>query len=115
MTTLSGITNSPSHSASFVVQATSETVYITLSWSPTQSAWYLSFTYGSLVVNGLRISTGVNLLRQWRNLLPFGIAIVTLDGYDPKTLNAFSSGGASIYVLTSSEVATAEANVFANG
>src|SRR4051812_27196145 len=48
------------------------TVTITMVFIPMQYGWFFSnITYGSFVLENIRICNSPNLLHQWRNLIPF--------------------------------------------
>ena len=70
--------------------------------------WYYSFTYGSFSISNKRIVTGVNMLRAFRNILPFGFACTTTDGYEPIYIDDFSSGRANFYLLDSTDIVSVE-------
>lgn len=77
--------------------------------------WFFDFLHPALPQggpkgNGLTLSP--NLLRPWKNLVPFGLACVTLDGQDPVGSEDFINGDATLYVLDETGVLTIEANVF---
>jgi hypothetical protein len=77
--------------------------------------WSFSVSYtgpnASLDLNGVVLCVHPNTLRQWKNLIPFGMAVVSLDGYDPVALNDFTTGRIQIFMLTQSEVAMVESQV----
>lgn len=43
----------------------------------------ISYPKTGFIFNGKGLSTHPNLLRTWRNVIPFGIQVVTADGTDP--------------------------------
>lgn len=80
-------------------------VTIKLYFRPMQYGWFLEeLTYGSFVLRGLRISNSPNMLYQWRNLLPFGIACFSSGNREPMLQQDFSSGASKLYLLTKAEV-----------
>ena len=78
----------------------------------TTEAWTANITYGNTTINSLGLCCYPNILRQWRNIIPFGLAIVTTDQTNPFDINDFASGRVLVYVLTQAEVAEIEATVF---
>lgn len=74
--------------------------------------WVLNLVYGDFIANGVGICCYPNVLRQWKNILPFGIACVTADQTDPFAPTDFSSGRATLYLLTAEEVISLEDTVF---
>ena len=67
---------------------------------------------GAVLGNGL--TTYPNLLRQWQNIVPFGLACVTLDGQDPVGSEDFVDGYATLYILDKTDVLAVEAQIFKN-
>jgi len=81
------------------------TVTITMVFVPMQYGWFFSnITYGSFVLENIRICNSPNLLHQWRNQVPFGIACFSLNQREPSQQQDFSSGASKLYILSASEV-----------
>ncbi len=79
---------------------------ITLYYRPIQRGWFVNeLIYGSFTLYGLRIVNSPNMLQQWRNKLPFGLACFTDGNREPTLIQDFQSEAAKLYVLTSDEVA----------
>lgn len=79
--------------------------------------WYFDFLHPALPFGGPQgngLSVYPNLLRPWQNIVPFGMACVTLDQQDPVGNRDFVDGYATIYILNSTDVLSVEANVFGN-
>jgi len=74
--------------------------------------WVANIVYGGVTINGLGLCCHPNILRQWRNLLPFGLSVVTDDQTDPFNINDFSSGRVDLFLLTVADVAAVEATLF---
>ena len=74
--------------------------------------WIMNVTYGDFVVNGVGICCLPNLLRQWVNIIPFGIACVADNAVDPFNIDDFSSGRVLLYVLTPADIASIESTTF---
>lgn len=74
--------------------------------------WVISVTYGTKVLNGIGLCCSPNILRQWKNVLPFGLACVTADQTDPFDINDFASGRVKMYLLTAADVEQVERDVF---
>lgn len=90
------------------VQAT-----MTLQFKPRIAAWIMGIEYKIFSVQGLRVVASPNMLRKWKNILPFGMACVRSDGLDPYQQGDFLNGIASLYLLDTSDVAVIEAQYFA--
>lgn len=77
---------------------------LTLWYSYSQQGWFYSFFYGTYIVNNKRMVNSINMLRSIRNAIPFGLACVVKDGYEPVFINDFKSGRASLYILDPTDV-----------
>jgi len=86
---------------------------LSLAYNPRTSAWVCSFTYGSTIIDGITLVASPNLLRQWRNVIPFGLACVVNDNLDPLYINDFTTQRVILYVLSASETTLIESEVFA--
>lgn len=76
--------------------------------------WQINVSYPTLnfLANGLSLCCYPNVLRQWGNILPFGIACVTSDQTDPFDINDFSSGRVQLYLLNQSDISEITSVVF---
>lgn len=54
----------------------------------------------------------INLLRQFKNIIGFGIACDTINGLDPIRPDAFLSGDAQLYLMDAEEVRLIEEAYF---
>lgn len=72
---------------------------------PMQYGWFIEeLIYGDFTLKCLRITNSPNMLRQFQNKLPFGLACISLDEREPSQQEDFSSGASALYVLTAAEV-----------
>ncbi len=74
---------------------------------PMQFGWFItSLTYSpnGFVLNGLRITNNPNMLRQFKNNLPFGLACFSSSDREPSQQQDFSSKASNLYILTAEEV-----------
>lgn len=85
---------------------------VLLRFMPRIQNWIMDISSGSFTANGIPILCGPNILRQWRNIIPFGIACTDIYFLDPYTINDFAIGAASLYLLNSADVAAVEAEFF---
>lgn len=81
-------------------------VKMSLNYYAGQQGWFYSFNYnnGQFVVNNRRIVTSPNMLSQFANIIPFGFAVTTTDGYEPIFIDDFITGRASFYILEADDV-----------
>ena len=112
MTWINTLTNSANQSM-ILKLGTGALVNFSIKYFPNQQGWYYSFNYGSFTINNRRLVVGANLLRAFRNLLPFGFACLTKDGYEPVYQNDFANGRAQFYLLNAADVQSVEATVIA--
>ena len=87
-------------------------LYLTLEFKTNLNCWFFSIAYGTFVSNNEQLMAGGNLLRQYQNVLPFGISVVTNNLLDPVTLDAFATGVAVLYVMTATEVQELETMLY---
>lgn len=78
-----------------------------------QLGWFFGFQYGDINYQNIRLTTSYNILRAYRNYLPFGLRCDTPDMEEPMDLNDFSNGYASVYLLTKDDVEAVEGNYYA--
>ena len=85
-------------------------VQMSLNYVPSQNGWFYSLVYPTLKweVDNRRLVNSPNLLREFRNVIPFGLCCITTDGYEIINLSDLISGRASIYVLNSTDVLQTE-------
>ncbi|MGB8297056.1 MAG: hypothetical protein WCG85_16630 [Polyangia bacterium] len=91
MKLITGITDAPVQTFGLILEDGSK-VSGTLRFRDQQTGWFLDVTYGTVVINGLRLVSTPNLLRQFREIIPFGLAFTMPAGADPFDLEAFSTG-----------------------
>lgn len=77
-----------------------------LYYRPIQQGWFINtLVYQNFTLNTLRITNQVNLLRQWKNIIPFGLGCFSTGNREPSLLQDFSSGQSALYILDAAEVA----------
>jgi hypothetical protein len=80
-------------------------VKLTLYYMPMQYGWFIKeLVYESFTLNNYRVCNSLNLLHQFRNKLPFGLACISNQNREPMFVQDFSSGFSNLYLLTSDEV-----------
>ncbi len=111
MKTITGISSQPKQQMSFVAEDGSQ-VSMYLEYRPQQLGWFANLTWGDWEVNGFRLVSSPNLLRQWRNIIPFGLAIISAKSTDPLNLADFSSAVSVMVFLTAADVVLVEETAF---
>lgn len=108
------ITTNPLQSQNLVLDD-GTIVQLTLYFRPIQQGWFVNqLARGTFVLNGLRVTNSPNMLRQWKNLIPFGLGCFSAANREPSLQQDFSSGASKLYILTQAEVLQYEA-FLANG
>lgn len=110
MIEINAITNDPRQIMSIVIQGYDNATF-SLEFKPNQYSWYFSLSWQTFSVNNMRVTTSPNMLRQWKNILPFGLACLSNPLVDPSTLEAFTTYS-KIYLLSSSEILDVEADFY---
>ena len=95
-----------------VLLADGSVVDITLRYLPACQRWMMDVTHPTLTLKGKMLANHANLLRQFRNQSPFGLACLTDDGLDPTDQQAFVNEKAALLILQGDDVAFVELNVF---
>lgn len=88
------------------------TFVLTLEYHPRTYAWVASIQYGDLQIDGFTLVVSPNILRQFENNVPFGLAIISTDDLDPLYLDDFVTQRITLYTLSAAEVNLIEAEVF---
>lgn len=78
-----------------------------------QQGWFFGFTYGDVNYQNIRLTTSYNILRAYRNWLPFGLRCDTVDSFEPMDINDFISGYATVYMLTPEDITAIEGQYYA--
>lgn len=95
-----------------VVTENNEDFDLVLEYSDQQQGWFYSITFNDFVLNGARLVTGPNILRNYQNLIPFGIGILSEDGSEPIFVDDFSSGRIQFFLLNEEDVQEIETEFY---
>ena len=87
-------------------------ITMTLDYNPRTTQWILGVDDGTTQIQGLAVVCAPNMLRQWKNIIGYGITCLRTDGLDPYQLNDFSDQVANIFLLDAADVAQVEAEFF---
>lgn len=100
------ITTNPLQSQTLVLED-GTSFSMTMYFRPMQQGWFFNeISYGdNFLVRGVRVVNSPNILRQWGNILPFGIGCFSAGNREPSLQDDFSSGVSKLYVLNAAEVA----------
>ncbi len=111
MTSLNGLTDQPKQNSDFVL-ADGSRVSIAMEYYPQQMGWFLNVAWQDFSVTGIRMVTSPGLLRQWKNILPFDLAVYTNGNLDPLNLTDFATRTSIIYVLEAADIAEVDAALY---
>ncbi|PHS61063.1 MAG: hypothetical protein COB09_19130 [Thalassobium sp.] len=101
------------HQNFFLTGISGERINMVLRYMPTQEKWFMDIQWNTFELFGLCVVNSPNLLRKWRNIIPFGISCNSIDGLDPKFIDAFLTQDSSLYLLDEADVIGIEELVFA--
>jgi hypothetical protein len=102
---LNQITDDPNQSYTLTTDD-SKIVLLDLIYLPTQKFWIANITYEliNFQLNGFKIVNNLNLLKQFINILPFGLTCYSDDFVDPFLLDDFSNQRSRLYLLNATEI-----------
>lgn len=106
------LTNDPQQQT-FVSGIPGLTITMNLRFMPRIQRWIMDIITPNWAAYGLGVTTHPNMLRQYRNQIPFGICCIAASGLDPYTINDFANQTANLYLLDSDDVAEIESGFFA--
>lgn len=84
---------------------------LTLSYKPNQFAWFFDLTWQEFTTTNQQLTMSPNILRQYRNILPFGIICSNNNNLDPLVLESFVTD-TKLYLIDSSEIISLEAALY---
>lgn len=114
MKLLEGITDAPKQTMAFFLADGSKAT-LSLEYSPNQLAWFYDVAWVDFAANGRRLVASPNILRQFRELIPFGIAVLTAGGADPLQQEDLVAVATSFVLLEADDVANVEETAFVVG
>lgn len=82
-----------------------------LLFNGTTERWTFNLSYNDKNYNSIGLCCFPNILRAWKNILPFGISCVTTDGTDPFNINDFVTGRVTLFLLTQDDVDSIETQI----
>ena len=88
-------------------------VQFTFQYRPNQLGWFFDLVWGDIQKYGIRLTTAPNLLRGYKNILPFGLMVTTNDNDEPYSQDDFVSGYCNLYLLNPTDILAVEANYYA--
>lgn len=112
MQQITTITDSPNQNTVIVLDDGTK-INMTLNYFSNQQGWFYSLNYNNsqFILNNRRLVTSPNMLSAFQNIIPFGIAVTTTDGYEPIFIDDFLTARASFYVLNQADIEIVEAAI----
>ena len=108
MIEITALTNSPKQRFNLVIEGY-DVAKIYLEFKSQQEGWFISLDWGdSFSIKNERVSTSPNLLRQFKNILPFGLLISGVDAIDPVTIDSWVQTN-KMYLIEETELDDIEA------
>lgn len=81
-------------------------VLLQIYFRPMQYGWFVNeISWDTFTLKGLRITNSPNMLNQFRNQIPFGLACYSAANREPSQQDDFISGASKLYLLDEDEVA----------
>lgn len=111
MNKVAGISSQPKQQLSFVVEDGSQ-VALYLEYRPQQLGWFANLSWRDWELNGLRVVSSPNILRQWQNVIPFGLAIITAKDADPLNVTDFADATSTMIFLSAGDVLLVDETAF---
>lgn len=112
MTRIDNLTNSADQTTTLILPDNTAAT-LRLRFRARTKRWIADVGYAgkSFQVYGMNVCCFPNIMRSWRDILPFGIAFMTADFTDPFDINDFISGRCQVFLLNSADVAAVENDV----
>lgn len=89
------------HQQTTVVLADNTSVVVSLDFLPSTQRWVMGVTWGTFSAKSIPICESSNLLRSYRNVIPFGFSCMTGGSVDPFDIEDFVNGRSQLYLLDS--------------
>lgn len=80
-------------------------IFLSIEFCSMQLGWYIvEMTYNTFSLKGYRIFNSPNMLYQFRNQIPFGLACFSTQKREPTLKEDFLTEASILYILTADEV-----------
>jgi hypothetical protein len=102
---IQNLTDDPKQKQTLVLP-NGELIALSIEYVPMQIGWFITnLTYNDFTLAGVRISNSPNLLYQYRNQIPFGLACFSdYSKREPTQQQDFASEASKLYILSQEEV-----------
>lgn len=104
MNLITGLTSTVNQAQNLIL-ADGTNAPFSMTYMDNQQGWFFKISYGNnFFLKNRRLVVSPNMLRAWRGIIPFGLALSTNDGYEPIFISDFISGRAALYLLDATDV-----------
>lgn len=83
-----------------------------LHFNARMEAWFFSFTYKDITIKDLKVCLHPNILRQFRNIIPFGITFISKNLVEPFQQSSFAKGTCEMWLLSQEDVQAIEDEIY---
>ncbi|AWI10316.1 phage baseplate plug family protein [Ereboglobus luteus] len=98
------LSDSPRQRFSFVLED-NRRVDFTLQYVSQQRGWFFDLDCeDDFALSGIRLVSSQNILRPWRAIIPFGLAVVTLSEGEPMRQSDLADGTVKLYILEGTDI-----------
>lgn len=113
MQVITSLTQSPNQFHELVLE-NNKTAKFTLRYYSRMLSWFFDIEYEDVIINNVKVVLHPNILRQFKNKLPFGLIIYTENGspVEPFQISDFQTGRVRLGILNSDEVWQVERETF---
>lgn len=108
---LNNLGNEPKQKLTMMLDDNTRLV-LSFEYRENQQGWFFGFSYGDTNCQNIRLTTSYNVLRAYRNWLPFGLRCDTVDEGEPIDIDDFVTGYANVYLLTRDDIRAIEGNYY---
>lgn len=82
-----------------VMNTNNEKFTIYLNYNTSRQGWFLDLESESFKLYGIKITSVLNVLEQWKDKLGFGLYVDTENRSEPFFLEDFNTGRSKLYLL----------------
>ena len=111
MKLVTGLTAEPKQRIRIALEDRSK-IDLHLEYVPQQLGWFYSLTHGDFALDGARLVSSPNILRQYRGILPFGLAVIAKEQGEPLRQSDLADGTVSIHLLEGADLPAVETTIF---
>ena len=85
------LSDEPIQEIQFVL-SNNDIIYFTFRFLTNCNCWVVDIEYNNFILNSLQLTYSDNCLKQYQNILPFGLQVDSVSGLSPMQINSFSDG-----------------------